>query len=134
MTPREIRIASAILLAPDGRTLLVRKRGSRIFMQAGGKIEPGETPAAALARELAEELGLAIRAEEADYLGRFEAPAANEPGHRVLAEIFRLRVAPEGVAPAAEIAEILWIDPSAPPRIEIAPLSRDQLLPIAARN
>ena len=36
----------------DGRLLLSRKRGTSAFMQAGGKIEPGEQPAAALVREL----------------------------------------------------------------------------------
>ncbi|WP_245449171.1 NUDIX domain-containing protein [Ensifer sp. NM-2] len=36
-----------------GNTLLVRKRGTRSFMQAGGKIEAGETPREALSRELA---------------------------------------------------------------------------------
>ncbi|WP_348530060.1 hypothetical protein [Mesorhizobium sp. NFR06] len=30
----------------------MRKRGTSSFMQAGGKIEPGELPAVALAREL----------------------------------------------------------------------------------
>ncbi len=131
---QDIRIASAILLGPDGRTLLVRKRGSRIFMQAGGKIDPGETPREALARELQEELGLVLPVNAAEHLGRFEAPAANEHGQRVVAEIFRAQVAPETIRPAAEIEEVMWIDPAAPPAIEIAPLSREQLLPIAARG
>jgi len=38
-TPRIIRIAAAVLIGPDGRTLLVRKRGTEAFMQPGGKIE-----------------------------------------------------------------------------------------------
>jgi 8-oxo-dGTP diphosphatase len=55
-----IRIAAALLIGPDGRTLLVRKRGTEAFMQAGGKIEAHEQPVHALARELEEELGLVI--------------------------------------------------------------------------
>ena len=39
-----------------GHVLLVRKADTRFFMQAGGKIEPGEEPAAALVRELHEEI------------------------------------------------------------------------------
>lgn len=37
-----IHIASALIVGPDGRTLLVRKRGTRAFQQPGGKIDPGE--------------------------------------------------------------------------------------------
>ncbi|EPM86442.1 NUDIX hydrolase, partial [Pseudomonas syringae pv. actinidiae ICMP 18804] len=36
-----INIAAALLIGADGRTLLVRKRGTQAFMQPGGKIEPG---------------------------------------------------------------------------------------------
>lgn len=35
--------------------------------------------------------------------------------------------------PAAEIAEAIWIDPAAPPAMPLAPLTRDQILPLAAR-
>ena len=43
-SPRTIRIAAALLIGPDGRTLLVRKRGTEAFMQPGGKIEAHEQP------------------------------------------------------------------------------------------
>jgi 8-oxo-dGTP pyrophosphatase MutT (NUDIX family) len=78
MTARTIRIAAAIIRDDGGRLLLVRKRGTKAFMQAGGKIEPGELPAAALARELREELGIVVDAGAAFHLGSFSAPAANE--------------------------------------------------------
>ena len=42
--PNIIRIAAALLIDPQGRTLLVRKRGTGAFMQPGGKIDAGETP------------------------------------------------------------------------------------------
>jgi 8-oxo-dGTP diphosphatase len=35
-SPRLIQIAAALLIGPDGRTLLVRKRGTEAFMQPGG--------------------------------------------------------------------------------------------------
>ena len=130
---RDIHIASAIIDGPDGRTLLVRKAGSAIFMQAGGKIEPGEAPLTALRRELHEELDLTVAEADATYVGRFHAVAANEPGCRVVAEIFRLRVTDSALRPNAELAELIWIDAANPPQIQIAPLSRDQILPIAAR-
>ncbi|OOG13805.1 NUDIX domain-containing protein [Pseudomonas sp. B21-040] len=127
-TPRIIRIAAALLIGPDGRTLLVRKRGTQAFMQPGGKIEAHEQPVHALARELEEELGLVIDPSHASYLGKFSAPAANEPGFVVEAELFRLAIE-EDVTPAAEIEEVIWIDPTTDGDITLAPLTRDLILP-----
>ncbi|SCW60252.1 MULTISPECIES: NUDIX domain-containing protein [unclassified Pseudomonas] len=128
MTTSLIRIAAALLLGPDGRTLLVRKRGTRAFMQPGGKIEAHEQPVQALARELEEELGLQIDPAQARYLGVFSAPAANEPGFIVQAEVFLLSIdAP--VSPAAEIEEVCWIDPAGASNLLLAPLTGEVILP-----
>lgn len=70
-----IRIAAAVIRDGNGNLLLVRKRGTQAFMQAGGKIEPDEQPVNALARELREELGITMA--QSTYLGKFSAPAAN---------------------------------------------------------
>ncbi|QYM73307.1 NUDIX domain-containing protein [Pseudochrobactrum sp. Wa41.01b-1] len=124
-----IRIAAAILMAPDNRILLVRKAGTTAFMQAGGKIENGETPVAALQRELSEELGLTINQDQAHYLGAFSAPAANEPGYTVEAEVFRIALT-QPVAKAAEIEEIVWVDPLQKVELPLAPLTENYLLPL----
>jgi len=123
-----IRIAAALLLNPDGQTLLVRKRNTTAFMQPGGKIEAHELPVHALARELEEELGLVIDPEQASFLGQFSAPAANEPGFVVQAEIFQLTIDAQ-VLPAAEIEEVIWIDPATDGDVVLAPLTRDLILP-----
>jgi 8-oxo-dGTP diphosphatase len=113
MNPKDaIRIAAALIRRSDGRALLVRKRATESFMQPGGKIEAREHPEAALRRELFEELGLELDADELAYVGGFTAPVANEPGRLVDAEIFRADLS-RPVAPGAEIEEILWLDPSA---------------------
>jgi 8-oxo-dGTP pyrophosphatase MutT (NUDIX family) len=125
---RLIHIAAALLVRDDGMTLLVRKRGTTAFMQPGGKLEPGEAPEAALRRELDEELRFAEPPGASTYLGRFSAPAANEPEALVVAELYLLQVAGE-IAPQAEIEEVRWIDPAAPGQIELAPLTRDHVLP-----
>lgn len=126
-----IRIAAAILTRPDKRMLVVRKRGTEAFMQPGGKIEPGEEPAEALCRELAEEIGLAVTPDELSFVSRFTAPAANEPGLFVFAEVFRLRT-DAVIEPGAEIEEAVWIDPVRPARLDYAPLTRDFLIRLLA--
>ena len=123
-----IRIAAALLIGADGRTLLVRKRGTQAFMQPGGKIDAGEQPAEALARELFEELNLRIDPNAAAYLGNFSAPAANEPGFTVDAELFQVQI-DVPIAPAAEIEEVRWIDPAGDGGLVLAPLTRDLILP-----
>ena len=128
ITPNLIRIAAALLLNPEGQTLLVRKRGTTAFMQPGGKIEAHELPVQALARELEEELGLQIDPAQASFLGQFSAPAANEPGFVVQADIFQLIIDTE-VTPAAEIEEVIWVDPATDPAVVLAPLTRDRILP-----
>ena len=126
--PSTIRIAAALLIGSDGQTLLVRKRGTQAFMQPGGKIDAGEKPAQALARELHEELNLQIEPSAAVYLGTFSAPAANEPGFTVEAQLFRVNI-DVAVTPAAEIEEVRWIDPAGDGGLQLAPLTRDLILP-----
>ena len=86
-----IYIAAALIDDGEGQVFLVRKRGTGAFMQAGGKIDPGEAPFDALARELTEELCFAPREQDVDFLGTFEAEAVNEPDHLLRASLFHLR-------------------------------------------
>jgi len=127
-----IRIAAALIDDDSGRMLLVRKAGTPWFMQAGGKIEPGETPFRALQRELLEEVGLALQEDEARYIGQFSSPAANEAGHVVQADIFHVRVRPP-LAVGAEIEEAVWVDLLEAEPMPLAPLTRTHVLPLASR-
>ena len=131
--PPPIRIAAALVIDADNKLLLVRKRDTTAFMQPGGKIEPGEVPVEALRRELCEELGLVVPEGLPTYLGRFSALAAHEPGRIVEAEVFR--IATDSVPiPAAEIEEAVWVDVEAAQRLDLAPLTRDHLLPLVPRR
>jgi len=61
-----IDVAAAVILRPDGSFLMARRPAGKLYAGywefPGGKIEPGEAPAAAIARELHEELGIDIGA------------------------------------------------------------------------
>lgn len=130
MTGR-IFVSAAVITDAEGRVLVVRKRGTRVFMQPGGKPEPGESAAEALARELHEEVGLIVAPAALEPLGTFESAAANEPGHRVIAAAFRTTAQPADLSPRAEIEELRWITPADIGRLPLAPLSLDHLLALA---
>lgn len=124
-----LRIAAAIITDATGRTLLVRKRGTTAFMQAGGKIEPGESALQALTRELREEVGLDVDLDTTEYLGSFRADAANEPDTVIRAEVFAMTI-DRIVVPSEEIEQVIWIETDEPFGIELAPLTRDTVLPL----
>src|ERR1043166_768183 len=125
-----IRIGAALIRDAAGRGLLVRKRGTAAFMQPGGKRDPGEDDATALARELDEELGCRVVPGSISSLGTFECRAANETDRQGNAAGYAVDGGGTG-APRAEIEEAIWVDPSAPPDIHLAPLTRDHVLPLA---
>ena len=57
-----VLVAAVALVDPDGRVLLAQRPEGKsmagLWEFPGGKVEPGETPEAALIRELHEELGI----------------------------------------------------------------------------
>ncbi|MFT4281826.1 NUDIX hydrolase [Microbacterium sp.] len=127
--PHRIHVSAAVIVDGTGRLLLVRKAGTTAFMQPGGKPEPGETPAQTLVRELDEELGLRLAERDLDPLGEFTAPAANEPGHLVVAHVFRVVIGDQTPLAAAEIEEIRWVSRDEADALEVAPLAREYFLP-----
>ncbi len=81
-----LRLAAAIVTSADGRFLTVRKRNTGFLLQPGGKIEPGETSEHAVRREVHEELG--VIALGVRFVASLSAPAANEPGVSVSADVY----------------------------------------------
>ncbi|GAB4100625.1 NUDIX domain-containing protein [Sinomonas halotolerans] len=130
--PSRIVVSAVCVFSPGGRLLTVRKRGTDRFMHPGGKPEPGESAADAASRELAEEVGIGVPASELTLMGVWVARAANEAGTDIEATVFRAPGAhdPDEVHPAAEIAELRWIDPAADAAADLAPLLTDHILPV----
>lgn len=127
----DIHVSAAIIVDGTGRVLVVRKRGTTRFMQPGGKPEPGESAAQTLIRELREELGLNVVESDLRHVGRYVSDAANEPGHRVVAEVFTASIDPRAAVAQAELAELRWIAPDDVSTLQLAPLSVEHLLPLA---
>lgn len=131
MSGRPIDVVAALLVDARGHALMVRKRGTTAFMQPGGKLEPDEGALAGLQRELREELVLDLPARRFEPLGVFEEDAANEPGRRVRATVWRVLLDDaDSYRADAEIEEARWVDPAAPGEVELAPLSVRALLPL----
>lgn len=76
-----------------------------------------------------EELDIDADIARARFLGRFSAPAANEPGFEVCCELYEILV-DAAVVPAAEIEEAVWVDADSATARELAPLTRDHVLPL----
>lgn len=125
-----IRIVAAIAVNGRGELLLVRKRGTAAFMLPGGKPGTEESPLDALVREVGEELGCGFDSGSCRPLGRFSAPAANEPGFTVEAELFAVSLDSDP-RPCGEIDALRWIDPDGEPHFPMAQLARNHALPQA---
>ncbi|HSN56796.1 MAG TPA: (deoxy)nucleoside triphosphate pyrophosphohydrolase [Candidatus Sulfomarinibacteraceae bacterium] len=102
-------VVAAVVRGADGRVLLTRRpEGSHmggLWEFPGGKVEHGESPAAALERELAEELGVRAR------VGRpFTFAVHDEPGLRILL-LFYETVLVDGTPRPLEGQELAWVAP-----------------------
>lgn len=127
-----LKVSAVCIYDTEGRLLTVRKNGTSKFMHPGGKPEPGESAAEAGSRELAEEIGLQVAAVELELLGIWHGAAANEGNTDIEATVFTApgRWDAAAIAPAAEIAELRWMDITRAGEFEdLAPLLTEFVLP-----
>jgi 8-oxo-dGTP diphosphatase len=124
-----IRVSAVLAVDEAGRLLVVRKRGTDVWMQPGGKPEPGETAAETLTRELHEELGVRLDTADLEPLGTFTTAAANEARTTLIADVFRANVTGRLVA-AAEIDAVCWMHPAEFANHKVAPLITQHMLAV----
>ena len=116
-------VSAAALVDGDGRVLVQQRQGGMmagLWEFPGGKLEPGETPAAALVRELAEEL--AIHVEQACL-----APAAfaSEPlGDRHLLLLLHVCRKWRGIPQPLAAAALRWVRPYELHGLDMPPADR----------
>ena len=76
-----VRVAAAVILRPDGTVLLAQRPPGKAYAGywefPGGKLEAGESPVHALARELQEELGITVRAASPWIVQEYVYPHAH---------------------------------------------------------
>jgi 8-oxo-dGTP diphosphatase len=100
-------VVSMAIIAHDGAVLMIRRRqkeGELLWAFPGGAVEAGETPEQAAVREVAEEVGLTVKAER--VLGDRVHPKTGR------AMVYTSCTVVEGepaVLDAEEIAEVAWV-------------------------
>jgi 8-oxo-dGTP diphosphatase len=112
-----VRVAAAVIFGADGRVLLAQRPNGKPYAGywefPGGKLEPGEGAAAALARELHEELGIVVKRASPWIVQEFVYPHAH-----VELDFFRV-FEWSGVPTGHDGQALAWQTPGA---FDVAPL------------
>lgn len=114
----------ALLHIENGRVLMCRKKtGTSGLILPGGKLEEGETDLACLAREVSEELNVAIAdAVHIETFGGFAASDGSSVRQPLTLVLYSADVIGQPV-PSAEIAELVWFGPD-DDRAELTDMSK----------
>ncbi len=116
-----------LLAIRDHRILLCRKKHTTsLLILPGGCLEPGESAAQCLERELREELG-DVRIEGASYVGTYTDRAAGDSRKTVRIELYRGELTGDP-APHSEIQELVWFARQ-DDQTQLAPSLRNLILP-----
>ena len=110
--PPLVLVAAVVLVDADGRVLLAQrpegKQMAGLWEFPGGKVEPGETPEAALIRELREELGIDVAAS---CLAPFTFASHAYPDFHLLMPLYVCRKW-SGIPMAREGQHLAWVRPA----------------------
>ena len=116
-------VVAGLIVGADRRVLITQRRADQALPLQwefpGGKVEPGEAPAAALERELREEIGVAA------VVGRiWDVLFHAYPAFDLVMLVYACRLAPDEVPRAIEVADLAWVPPGELPRWDILPADR----------
>ena len=118
---RMVLVAACALTDPDGRVLVARRPEGKamagMWEFPGGKVEPGETPEAALMRELEEELGVRTWAS---CLAPLTFASHAYPDFHLLMPLYVCRRW-EGTPESREGQALRWVRPNALRELEMPP-------------
>jgi 8-oxo-dGTP diphosphatase len=107
-----VLVAAVALIDPDGRVLLAQRPEGKhlagLWEFPGGKVHPGETPEAALIRELDEELGIDV---VTSCLAPFTFASHAYPEFHLLMPLYVCRKW-SGIATAREGQQLKWVRPA----------------------
>src|SRR5712692_7832706 len=107
-----VLVAAVALIDPDGRVLLAQRPEGKhlagLWEFPGGKVQPGETPEAALIRELDEELGIDV---VASCLAPFTFASHTYPEFHLLMPLYVCRKW-SGIVSAREGQRLQWVRPA----------------------
>lgn len=126
---RTVQVSAVAIFNQRGELLTVRKQGTDKFQLPGGKPDADETAEQAALREVSEEVGLELSADQLSHLGHWLGEAANRDADLVSAEVY-LAAGQHQATAQAEIAELRWIPLSSPASTDLAPLIVLFLLPL----
>ena len=116
---RERKLVVAALVRRDGRVLVSRRRADQamplLWEFPGGKVEPGEDPAAALAREVREELGCELRVRRIH-----EVVFHKYPDFDLYMLVYACEITAGTPAPR-EVAEVAWVAAPELPALDLLP-------------
>jgi 8-oxo-dGTP diphosphatase len=116
-------VVAGLIVGDDGRVLITQRRADQAlplqWELPGGKVEPGEAPAAALARELREEIGVAA------VVGRiWDVLFHAYPAFDLVMLVYACRLGAGEEPRAVEVADLAWVAPAELPAWDILPADR----------
>jgi 8-oxo-dGTP diphosphatase len=110
--PPLVLVAAVVLVDADGRVLLAQRPDGKsmagLWEFPGGKVDQGETPEAALIRELREELGIDVAAS---CLAPFTFASHAYPDFHLLMPLYVCRKW-SGIPLAREGQRLAWVRPA----------------------